>query len=144
MSRERCLMNTKQIKQRKQEIVDRFGPWTAHSIHLGDHIYTFDEPNVPQLNSQLRCYTQVAADITGKPLETLRVLDLACLEGQYGIEFALHGADVVAIEGREANLAKVRFAKEMLSIDKLKPVLDDVRNLNKETYGCFEDRKSVV
>jgi hypothetical protein len=131
-------MNPEQIKQRRQEVIDRFGPWTAHCIHLGNQLYTFDEPSVPQMDSRLRRFTQIAADITGKPLETLRVLDLACLEGHFGIEFALHGSEVVAMEGREANLAKVRFSKEMLSIDNLKPVLDDVRNLTKETYGYFD------
>lgn len=131
-------MNAEEINQRKREVVERFGPWTAHCIHLGDQAYTFDEPNVPQVDSRLRRYTQIAADITRKPLETLRVLDLACLEGLYGIEFALHGADVVAIEGREANLAKARFAKEILSIDNFNPILDDVRNLDKDIHGSFD------
>jgi SAM-dependent methyltransferase len=127
-------MDIEIIKRKKREIQERFGPWTAGCIHLADQVYTFDEPH---WDSRLRRFLQIAADVTGKPLETLRVLDLACLEGQYGIEFALHGADVLAIEGREANLAKVRFVKEVLSLDNLKLVLDDVRHLD-ERHGHFD------
>ena len=81
---------------------------------------------------------QVASDIAARPLDSLRVLDLACLEGIHGIEFALHGAKVVGIEGREANLAKARFAKEALSLSNLDLVRDDVRNLSRERYGEFD------
>jgi 2-polyprenyl-3-methyl-5-hydroxy-6-metoxy-1,4-benzoquinol methylase len=128
-------MQIAEIKEKKQEIIERFGPWTAGHIHLADQIYTFDEPH---WDSRLRRFVQIAADLTGEPLERLSVLDLACLEGQYGIEFALHGADVFAIEGREANLAKVRFAKEVLSLDNLELALDDVRNLDEKRYGHFD------
>jgi 2-polyprenyl-3-methyl-5-hydroxy-6-metoxy-1,4-benzoquinol methylase len=85
----------------KKNAVERLGTWTAHNIYLGDGIHTMD---APQNDARLRRVLQVAADIAGKPLNELRVLDLACLEGQIGIEFAQHGAEVVANEGREANL----------------------------------------
>jgi 2-polyprenyl-3-methyl-5-hydroxy-6-metoxy-1,4-benzoquinol methylase len=47
------------------------------------------------------------------------VLDLACLEGQLGIEFARHGSAVLAIDGREANLGKAKFAGETLRLDNI-------------------------
>ena len=128
-------MNVEEINNRKQEIIKRFGPWTAHCIHLADDLYTFDHP---EMDSKLRRFLQISSDITGEPLEKLRVLDLACLEGQFGIEFALHGSSVLAIEGREANLAKARFVKEAASLDNLDLVLDDVRNLRVDRYGCFD------
>lgn len=127
--------NAEEIQQQKAEFVSRAGPWTAECIHLGHGIYTFDEP---VYDSRLRRCLQIAADVTGKPLDTLRVLDLACLEGHYGIEFALHGSKVVAIEGRDANLAKARFVKDVLSIENIGLYLDDVRNLSEETYGRFD------
>ena len=40
-------------------------------------------------------------DITQCNFKELRILDLACLEGQYAIEFAMQGAEVVGIEGRD-------------------------------------------
>jgi SAM-dependent methyltransferase len=119
----------------KKEAVGRLGAWTAHNIHLGGDVYTMD---APQNDSRVRRVLQVAADIAGKPLDKLRVLDLACLEGQFGIEFAQHGAEVVAIEGREANLAKARVVKDHLSLSNLDLVLDDVLNLSSEKYGHFD------
>jgi SAM-dependent methyltransferase len=128
-------MKADDILATKQKVIERFGPWTAGCIHLTDRHYTFDQPH---WDSRLRRFTQIVGDLVGKPLEGLRVLDLACLEGQYGIEFALHGAEVLAIEGREANLAKVRFAKEALSLDQLKLELGDVRALSESSHGHFD------
>jgi len=119
----------------KQKVIERFGPWSAGCIHLTDGHYTFDEAH---WDSRLRRFTQIVGDLAGKPLETLRVLDLACLEGQYGIEFALHGAEVLAIEGREANLAKVSFARDALSLDRLTLELGDVRGLSESSHGHFD------
>ena len=128
-------MNAEQIEKEKQEVIKRFGPWTAHCVHLRDNIYTFDHP---EMDPRLRRVVQISSDITGKPLEKLRVLDLACLEGHFGIEFALHGSTVVALEGREANLEKARFVKRVLCLDNLELVLDDVRNLNEDRHGFFD------
>lgn len=104
------------------------------SIHLGGDLYTFPAA----ADGRLRRFLQIACDLAGKPLDQLRVLDLACLEGHYGIEFALHGAEVVGIELREANLAKARYAKEYLQLDRLTLFQDDVRNLSLEKYGQFD------
>src|SRR6516225_4517715 len=123
-------MDPEQIRSRKQEIIARYGPWTAHSFRLADGVDTFDQPH---WDTRLRRFVQIVSDLSGKPIQDLRVLDLACLEGHYGIEFALQGGRVVATEGRPANLEKARFAKETLGLDKLELVLDDVRNLRRGT-----------
>ena len=86
---------------------------------------------------KLRRVLQVASDATRRPLKTLRVLDLACHEGIYAIEFARQGANVVGIEGREAHIAKANFVKEALSLSNLDLCKDDVRNLSREKYGSF-------
>lgn len=104
------------------------------SIHLGRGIYTRD----PVADWRLRRIVQIAEDLLGKPLSEARVLDLACLEGQYGIEFALHGAEVVGLEIREANLAKARFAQQELGLDNIRFIQDDVRNLSERQHGTFD------
>jgi hypothetical protein len=104
------------------------------SIHLGGDLYTLR----PALDGRLRRIVQIACDLAGKPLDQLRVLDLACLEGHYGIELALHGAEVVGIELREANLAKAQYVKDHLRLDRLALYQDDVRNLTVEKYGQFD------
>jgi SAM-dependent methyltransferase len=124
-----------QVRQRRDDLIGRYCPWTAQSIHLGDNVYTFDRPNI---DARLRRCLQTAADIVFEPLDRVRVVDLGCLEGQYGIEFALHGSKVVGIEGREVNLAKAQFAKDVLSLHNLELVHDDVRNFNRARYGEFE------
>lgn len=117
------------------QIQQEHGEWTAMSIHLGDNRYTLMPPAA---DWRLRRFVQLVADLLGKPINQARVLDLACLEGHYAIEFALHGAEVTAIEIREANIAKARYAKEQMGLRKLTLVQDDVRNISVEKYGQFD------
>ncbi len=129
-------MNKKIIQQKKEEIIRKYGPWTAHNIQLGDDLYTMDKKIMGD-EIKLRRIVQIVSDIAGN-LENLRILDLACMEGLYALEFARHGAEVIGIEAREANIVKARFARELLSLDNLELVQDDVRNLSKEKYGIFD------
>ena len=77
-----------------EQIQQEHGEWTAMSIHLGDNRYT---RLPPVADWRLRRFVQLVADLLGKPISQARVLDLACLEGHYAIEFALHSAEVTAI-----------------------------------------------
>jgi hypothetical protein len=128
-------MDKGDIEQKRDAIITRLGPWTAHCIHLGDNTYTFQEPH---WDTRLRRFLQIASDIIGKPFDNVRVADLACLEGHFGLEFALHGAEVVGVEGRSVNLEKSEFARDILAQHKFQLTLDDVRNFSKEKYGSFE------
>ena len=58
------------------------GERTAMSVHLGGDLYTLP----PAPDGRLRRIIQIVSDLAGKPPAQLRVLDLACLEGHYGIE----------------------------------------------------------
>jgi len=117
-----------------QAVIDAYGEWTAMSVHLGGDEYTRE----PAVDHRLRRLVQCACDISKKPIAQCRVLDLACLEGHYAIEFAAHGAKAVAIEGREANIAKARYVKDRLNLSKLELHTDDVRNLSLAKYGEFD------
>lgn len=127
----------KRIRLEKEDIVGRYGPWTAHNIQLHQDIYTIDN-RITGDEIKLRRVIQIISDISPEPIGNLRVLDLACLEGLYSIELALHGARVVAIEGREANIEKARFVKKVLSLENLEIYQDDVRNLCREKHGGFD------
>lgn len=137
-------MNRDQIKQRHKALIDRSGWWTSHNFQLTDDLYTFEndqkdfEKQLSNHGTHLKRILQIVADLVEQPISKLRVLDLACLEGIYGLEFAKHGASVVAIEGREANLEKARFAQEVLELDNISFVQDDVRNLSVSKYGEFD------
>jgi 2-polyprenyl-3-methyl-5-hydroxy-6-metoxy-1,4-benzoquinol methylase len=123
------------VERRRAEIVRRWGEWTAHNIHLGDGVYTLGPDREAD---KLRRVVQIVSDLGPGPIERLRVLDLGCLEGGYAVELARRGAEVVAIEAREANLEKARFAKEVLGLAKLELVQDDVRNVSEARYGRFD------
>jgi len=130
-------MNLESLKHRQRTVVDKFGPWTASNIHLADHFYTIGE-HIQGDEVKLRRILQVVSDTTSKSLETIRLLDLACHEGIYAIEFARHGANVLGVEGRQAHIEKALFAKDALSLSNVDFVQDDVRNLSKDKYGSFD------
>lgn len=117
-----------------EQVVAEHGPWTAMAIRLPDGSYTAS----PAPDHRLKRILQVSSDLLKKPLAQCRVLDLACLEGHYAVEFALHGAEVVGIEGRRASVAKCDFVKQALALDRLQFFQDDVRNLSVERYGSFD------
>jgi SAM-dependent methyltransferase len=123
------------VREELQRVVGQYGGWTDHNIKVAPDIYTIDRRPV---SPKLRRIVQIVSDLSGKELSGLRVLDLGCLEGGYAIEFAMHGAEVVAVEGREANIAKARVVKTLLHLDNLTLHHDDVRNLSLETWGSFD------
>ena len=129
-------MNEQELRTRKAEIEAQFGPWTAANIPLAHGIAT--NPGRPGPHWLLRRTIQTIADLSLKPWNQLRILDLGSLEGIYSLEFASHGAEVVAIEGRETNNAHARFAAQVLECRNVEFVTDDVRNLSPEKYGHFD------
>jgi SAM-dependent methyltransferase len=128
--------STDKILQGRRRISERYGPWTT-DINLGHGVRTLDG-EAKSRGRRLGRIVRIVSDVAGKPLGELRILDLACLEGMFAVEFARLGANVVGIEGREANVARARFAKEALSLENLEFCQDDVRNLSKEKYGTFD------
>ena len=117
-----------------ERIVREHGPWTAMAIRLGDGSYT----RQPAPDYRLRRLLQVAQDMVGKPLAQCRVLDLACLEGHYAIEFAMHGAETLGIEGRAASVAKCEFARRNLGLERASFEQGDVRHLSRDKHGVFD------
>jgi len=130
-------MNVDAIRKEKTSIEEQYGPWTAHNIRLAGDLFTISpEPSGDEV--KLRRVVQLVHDVCGR-IDGLRVLDLACLEGMYALELAARGADVVAIEGREANLAKARFAARALGLEhRIDFQLGDVRDLSRERHGEFD------
>lgn len=119
------------------EQVQQHGPWTAANFELSPGTYTIRN-GIVRDEVKLRRLIQLLSDLSRKPLNTLRILDLACLEGLYAVELALHGATVVANDIRLRNVAITAFVKEMLGAERLEIRHDDVRNLSKARYGEFD------
>jgi SAM-dependent methyltransferase len=123
------------LQQKVNAFIEKEGAWTAHDITLAPGVQTL---GADVHDSRLRRIVQVVADTARKPLGELRVLDLGCLEGQFGIEFALHGAEVVALDARETNLRKTRFAAKALGAKTLDLRKMDVRGLELARLGNFD------
>jgi SAM-dependent methyltransferase len=121
----------------RAEVIERYGPWVAHNIHLGSGVYTI-EPDAVHQEVRLPLVVQVAGDLLGRPIEGARVLDLACHEGLFGIELARRGADVLAVDVREQHVEKTRFSAEALGLERFETRLQDIRNLTSEETGKFD------
>ena len=154
-------MDIEALRERKTQIEQRFGPWTADDIQLADEISTVSprshgDSRAPTTRepfehehggdrwqyatqaARVRRIVQIISDIATRPFRDLRILDLACLEGGFSIELAMRGAAVVGIEGRQANIAKADFAREALSLDNVRFILADVRDVTERDYGRFD------
>jgi hypothetical protein len=125
------------IKRQLAEMAHGTGPWTSHNIEVASGVFTVG-PQATGDEPRVRTVTQLAADLSGRPLDSLRVLDLAALEGHFGIELALHGAEVVLVEGREQHADKIRFAIDALGIQQASVRTEDVRTLSRSTHGQFD------
>lgn len=120
------------------DIRKKHGAWRSHNIHLGHGVYTIDGAKIGGDAFKLRRFLQIASDHFGT-FDGLKVLDLACLEGLFGLEFAARGANAVGIEVRESSLAKARFARDALGLhNRMKFHQDDVRNVSLRSYGRFD------
>jgi 2-polyprenyl-3-methyl-5-hydroxy-6-metoxy-1,4-benzoquinol methylase len=120
----------------RDEIARRHGAWQTN-LPLGHGVWTITgELTADQ--TRLMPVVQAAADALDRPLAEARVLDLGAAEGQFAVEFALHGAGVVAVEGRLGNVEKARFVKDVLALDRVEIVHGDVRSLSFGAYGEFD------
>jgi SAM-dependent methyltransferase len=113
--------------------------WLSYNIRLGADRYTMGDDRVGPTELMDARYLQLVNDLAPKPLKDLRVLDLGAGEGLYGLELALQGATVLAIEGREEPAENARYAAAALGIDERYEIrVADVRDLSVERYGTFD------
>jgi SAM-dependent methyltransferase len=118
-------------------VADRVGTWTAHNIELAPGVFT--RGNAPSgEEAKLRRVRQLVADLVPAPASQLRVLDLGALEGLYGIELALSGAEVVLVEGREAAAERIRFVADELGLERVEVLTQDVQELTLAEHGEFD------
>jgi SAM-dependent methyltransferase len=130
-------MDAKAVLDLKNQVIAKHGTWDSNNVYLGKGLYTMGAEIVGDEVKLLRV-VQCVLDHTGGSVEGLRVVDLGCGEGLYSIEFARRKASCLAIEGREPRAERVRFVKQVLSLDNLSVVQDDVRNLSVEKHGEFD------
>ena len=131
-------MDRAEILLRRDELSETYGAW-HDTIALGDGVYTVsDHPRRKRERIRVRSILQAAADGLSMPLGDARVLDLGAAEGVFAVEFALHGAEVLAFEGRTSNVEKIRFVRDALNLERLHVAHQDVRELSREEHGEFD------
>lgn len=127
-------MDKEQLEARVREL-GRDGEWLC-DVPLPYGVWTGGNQGVP--HTRLKRVVKAIADHAGKPLSECRILDLGCLEGQFSIELALHGADVVGIEVRAANVKKAQFLKEAYGLSNVEFHQGDARDISAEKNGHFD------
>jgi len=111
------------------------GPWTGHRIHLGYGVHTCNDFHEYCLSYRTHLYSLLLRDFGYSDISGLRILDLACHEGAFSIEFARQGAVVVGIDGRESSIARAAWAASMMGLE-CQFRVEDVRNLRSQ--GPFD------
>ena len=124
------------LQAERDRLAREHGPW-VDNVALPGGLATV-RPHVTAEERRTHAVLQAVADGLGGDLDGIRLLDLGAAEGRHSIEFARHGAEVVAVEGRPGNCEKIRFLKDALSLDRLEVVESDVRELSVETHGEFD------
>jgi SAM-dependent methyltransferase len=131
-------MDRELVLSEMRAVTDAHGPWNAHNFEVADGVYTKGSDDTSATWARLVGVVQVVCDLAPRPIDQLRILDLACLEGIFGLEFAKRGAEVVGIEGRRSNLERASFAARALELGRVQFLHEDVRSLSAETHGQFD------
>lgn len=117
--------------------IERAGPY-SRQIYLRDGVWTKGEFH-PGGDFKLRWHLQLISDLSPVPISEMRILDLGCEEGAFGLEFARHGAEVLAVDGRDAHVRRADFLAEAVGVqDRFQSLLADVRDLSADEHGRFD------
>ena len=133
----RMTLDVETARREKEKIEALHGPWTAHNIRLADGLYTISPEPVGDEVKLRRVDAGGSRRLRGIASQVFACSISRVSKGMYALEFAQRGAEVVAIEGREANLEKARFAARALGLE-VDFQLGDVRDLDAERHGEFD------
>ncbi len=94
----------------------------------------------PEGAGRARAVAQAVSDfVRAGDLDGVRALDLGAGSGVLAAELAARGAEVLAVEGREANVADIEAVRDALDLGgRLEARLADVRTLDWPALGRFD------
>lgn len=88
--------------------------------------------------AKVRRILQLTRDLAGGSLEGLRILDVGCGEGVYAIEAAIHGADVLAVDGRTERMEAGAACALRHGLHGVRFQQGDARTLHAHLVGTFD------
>ena len=113
---------------------DKLGPW-GHSYQISPEVWTRDDE--PFLNWRVSKFEEIMRELQ-LDVTKIRLLDLACLDGLFSIEFGKRGAVVHGVDIRPDNISRSKFGAEVNNLDKVTFEINDVLNLSNEANGQFD------
>jgi len=116
------------------EVRDLLSPW-SHNIALPHGVYT---AACDAYYSAHREIMRVVRERLGPDFSGRRIADIGCLEGYFSIECALHGAEVLGIDGKLLNVRKCEFVRAVLGVERASFVLGDAMKATREACGRFD------
>lgn len=98
--------------------------------------------SIPQAGNQnglkVRRVVQITRDLATRPIHELRVLDVACGEGVYSIEFGLRGAEVLGFDARDERMSHGMRCARLAGLENVQFQVADLRKVTRETHGEFD------
>lgn len=131
------LASAQSILQEKARIEELYGLWTAHRLKLQGDLYTMDIGD-DWAYRRGKWFGMIGEVMLRKPLQSMRVLDIGCLEGGVSIGLGEGGGSVVGIDVREANLAKAAFTRDVLGLNNVEFAEVDMLQLPSSGLGSFD------
>src|SRR4051812_19404251 len=126
-----------ELAAERDRLTEAYGPWFGFNVRLGQDAYAMGRAGSGPAEQRVQRILQLTTDLAGGTVDGLRILDLGCHEGGFAIELALHGARVVAVDGREGHVEKGRFAAAAVGADTVEFVQADLREALPE-LGAFD------
>lgn len=109
------------------------GPW-GHSYEVSPGVWLGPENEV---NWRVPTFQQQLAGV-GIDLSKSRILDLACLDGLFCIEYGKLGAEMVGVDIRPENIARAKFGADAAGVKSTTFKVGDVLDLTKDEIGTFD------
>lgn len=112
---------------------DLLAPW-SHNIPLPYGLYTAACADYYPAHREIM---RVVRERLGGDFAGRRIADIGCLEGYFSIECALHGAEVLGIDGKLLNVKKCEFLRSVLGVERATFVRGDAMAVT-DALGRFD------